>query len=132
MVVGLVLMAFVDMVVGAVLAVFVGMFVFVGVVVGMDMVMLVAVPAHTGMFVCMFVFVTVFVGMVMVVFVVALHSVLLCPGHASFRENCLDGMFFLRPRTGCSNTGTLSFHRHTKWGHVSGAPRKGAHLSRGA
>ena len=104
---GLVLVPFVGMVVRAVragmlvvvdagrLSVVVGMLVVVAVLVGMDMHMLVAVPAAARMFVLVLVFVGVLVGMLVVMFVVALHTAhLLFLSYASSRRPCTDGMIF--------------------------------------
>ncbi|WP_029457219.1 hypothetical protein [Solidesulfovibrio alcoholivorans] len=123
-VVGLVLVSFVGMVVRAVLAgmlvvvdacrraMVVGMLVVVAVLVGMDMHMLVAVPAGARMFVLVLVFVGVLVGMLVVMFVVALHTAhLLFLSYASSRRPCTDGMIFFAIAQDARNEPSCSFPR---------------------
>ncbi len=122
--VGLVLVPIVGMVVGAVRAemfvvvdagrraMVVGMLMVVAVLVGMDVDMLVAVPAGARMFVLVLVFVGVLVGVFVVMFVVALHTAhLLFLTYASLRRTCTDGMIFFAIAQDARNTPSCSFPR---------------------
>ena len=123
-IVGRVLVSFVGVVVRAVLAgmlvvvdagrraVVVRMLVVVAVLVGMDVGMLVAVPAAARMFMLVLVFVGVLVGMLVVMFVVALHTAhLLFLSYASCRRACTDGMIFFAIAQDARNTPSCSFLR---------------------
>ncbi len=123
-VVGLMLVPFVSVVVRTVLAgmlvvvdagrraVVVRMLVVVAVLVGMDVDMLVAVPAAARMFMLVLVFVGVLVGMLVVMFVVALHTAhLLFLSYASCRRACTDGMIFFAIAQDARNGTSCGFSR---------------------